>query len=42
MFSSYTIINATDLGINVAPDSNNNNNTFEDNNLITSRVAARQ
>jgi mannuronan 5-epimerase len=40
-FSSNTIINATKFGINVAPDSNNNN-TFENNKLINSKVAGQQ
>ena len=40
-FSSNTIINATKFGINVAPDSNNNNNTFENNKLINAKVAGQ-
>jgi mannuronan 5-epimerase len=40
-FSSNTIINATKFGINVAPDSNNNN-TFENNKLINAKVAGQQ
>ena len=40
-FSSNTIINAIKFGINVAPDSNNNNNTFENNKLINAKVAGQ-
>jgi parallel beta-helix repeat protein len=40
-FISNTIINATKFGINVAPDSNNNN-TFENNKLINAKVAGQQ
>jgi mannuronan 5-epimerase len=40
-FISNTIINATKFGINVAPDSTNNNNTFENNKLINSKVTGQ-
>ena len=40
-FSSNTIINATKFGINVAPDSNNNNNIFENNKLINAKVVGQ-
>jgi mannuronan 5-epimerase len=41
-FSSNTIINATEFGINVDEDSVNNNNRFENNKLINSKVAGQQ
>ena len=41
-FSSNTIINATEFGINVDEDSVNNNNRFESNKLINSKVAGQQ
>jgi poly(beta-D-mannuronate) C5 epimerase len=42
-FISNTIINATEFGINVDEDSaNNNNNRFESNKLINSKVAEQQ
>jgi len=39
-FSSNTIINATEFGINVE-DEDAVNNTFENNNLINSKVAGQ-
>jgi mannuronan 5-epimerase len=42
-FSSNTIINATKFGINVDEDSDSeNNNTFENNKLINSKVAGQE
>ena len=40
-FTSNTIINATELGINVE-DSDSVNNRFENNNLINSKVAEEE